>query len=46
LEAREEWLNKTILDEEIKERQKELRTQEKKYTERLSSLDKPSGFAR
>jgi len=41
LEAREEWFKqKRILDEEIKERQKELPTQEKKYNERLSSLDK------
>ncbi len=41
LEAREEWFKqKRILDEEVKERQKELRAQEKKYNERLSSLDK------
>ncbi|MEN6444724.1 MAG: ribonuclease Y [Candidatus Cloacimonas sp.] len=41
LEAREEWFKqKRILDDEIKERQKELRIQEKKYNERLSSLDK------
>ena len=41
LEAREEWFKqKRILDEEIKERQKELRVQEKKYNERLGSLDK------
>jgi len=41
LEAREEWFKqKRILDEEVKERQRELRAQEKKYNERLSSLDK------
>ncbi|PKN72101.1 MAG: ribonuclease Y [Candidatus Cloacimonetes bacterium HGW-Cloacimonetes-3] len=41
LEAREEWFKqKRIMDEEIKERQKELRVQEKKYNERLGSLDK------
>lgn len=41
LEAREEWFKqKRILDEEVKERQKELRAQEKKYNERLGSLDK------
>jgi len=41
LEAREEWIKqKRLLDEEIKERQKELRLEEKKYNERLSSLDK------
>ena len=41
LEAREEWFKqKRILDEEVKERQRELRLQEKKYNERLSSLDK------
>ncbi len=41
LEAREEWFKqKRIMDEEIKERQKELRIQEKKYNERLGSLDK------
>ena len=41
LEAREEWFKqKRILDEEVKERQRELRAQEKKYNERLGSLDK------
>ncbi|MCB5266538.1 MAG: ribonuclease Y [Candidatus Cloacimonetes bacterium] len=41
LEAREEWFKqKRILDEEVKERQRELRSQEKKYNERLGSLDK------
>ena len=41
LEAREEWFKqKRIHEEEIKERQKELRIQEKKYNERLGSLDK------
>ena len=41
LEAREEWFKqKRIMDEEIKERQKELRVQEKKYNERLGTLDK------
>ncbi|MCB5233623.1 MAG: ribonuclease Y [Candidatus Cloacimonetes bacterium] len=41
LEARDEWFKqKKILDEEVKERQRELRVQEKKYNERLSSLDK------
>ena len=41
LEAREEWIKqKRLLDEEIKERQKELRLEEKKYNELLSSLDK------
>ena len=41
IEAREEWFKqKRIMDEEIKERQKELRIQEKKYNERLGSLDK------
>jgi len=41
LEAREEWFKqKRILDEEVKERQRELRSQEKKYNDRLSSLDK------
>lgn len=41
VEAREEWFKqKRILDEEVKERQRELRAQEKKYNERLSSLDK------
>jgi len=41
LEAREEWIKqKRLLDEEIKEHQKELRLEEKKYNEHLSSLDK------
>ncbi len=41
LEAREEWFKqKRILDIEVKERQNELRAQEKKYNERLGSLDK------
>jgi len=41
LEAREDWFKqKRILDEEVKERQRELRSQEKKYNDRLSSLDK------
>lgn len=41
LESREEWFKqKRILDEEVKERQRELRAQEKKYNERLGSLDK------
>ncbi len=41
VEAREEWFKqKRIFDEEVKERQRELRTQEKKYNERLGSLDK------
>jgi hypothetical protein len=40
LEAREEWFKqKRILDEEVKERQKNCDTR-KKYNERLSSLDK------
>lgn len=41
IESREEWFKqKKILDDEAKERQRELRIQEKKYNERLSSLDK------
>ncbi|PKN75488.1 MAG: ribonuclease Y [Candidatus Cloacimonetes bacterium HGW-Cloacimonetes-2] len=41
IEARDEWFKqKRIMEEEIKERQKELRIQEKKYNERLGSLDK------
>lgn len=41
VEARDEWFKqKRILDEEVKERQRELRAQEKKYNERLGSLDK------
>lgn len=41
LEAKDEWFKqKKVLEDEIKERQKELRFQEKKFNERLSSLDK------
>jgi ribonuclease Y len=41
LEAKDEWFKqKNIYEREIKERQSELRIQEKKYNERLSSLDK------
>ena len=41
LEARDElFKQKRIHEDEIKERQKELRIQEKKYNDRLSSLDK------
>ncbi|HQH50116.1 MAG TPA: ribonuclease Y [Candidatus Cloacimonadota bacterium] len=41
LEAKDEWFKqKRVMEDEIKERQKELRVQEKKYNERLSSLDK------
>lgn len=41
LEARDEWFkHKKVMEEEIKERQRELRVQEKKYNERLGSLDK------
>jgi len=41
VEARDDWFKqKRILDEEVKERQRELRAQEKKYNERLGSLDK------
>ena len=41
LEAKDEWFRqKTIYEKEIKERQNELRVQEKKYNDRLSSLDK------
>ncbi|MFO8145724.1 MAG: ribonuclease Y [Candidatus Syntrophosphaera sp.] len=41
LEAKDEWFKqKRVLEDEIKERQKELRIQEKKYSERISSLDK------
>ncbi|MCB5262613.1 MAG: ribonuclease Y [Candidatus Cloacimonetes bacterium] len=41
VEAREEWFKqKRIFDEEVKDRQRELRAQEKKYNERLGSLDK------
>lgn len=41
LEAKDEWFKqKTVFEKEIKERQYELRLQEKKYNERLGSLDK------
>lgn len=41
LEAKDEWFKqKRVMEDEIKERQKELRIQEKKYNERLGSLDK------
>lgn len=41
LEAKDEWFKqKRVMEDEIKERQKELRVQEKKYNDRLSSLDK------
>ena len=41
LEAKDEWFKqKRVLDDEIKERQKELRFQEKKFNERIGSLDK------
>lgn len=41
LEAKDEWFKqKRVLEDEIKERQKELRVQEKKYGDRLASLDK------
>lgn len=41
LEARDEWFGqKKVMEDEIKERQKELRFQEKKYNERIGSLDK------
>lgn len=41
VEAREEWFKqKRIFDEEVKDRQRDLRAQEKKYNERLGSLDK------
>ncbi len=41
LEAKDEWFKqKKVLEDEIKERQKDLRFQEKKFNERLSSLDK------
>ncbi|HNX37398.1 MAG TPA: ribonuclease Y [Candidatus Cloacimonadota bacterium] len=41
LEAREKWFEqKRVMEDEIKERQKELRIQEKKYNDRLSTLDK------
>jgi ribonuclease Y len=41
LEAKDEWFKqKRAMEDEIKERQKELRIQEKKYNERLGSLDK------
>jgi len=41
LEAKDEWFKqKNVYEREIKERQNELRVQEKKYNDRLSSLDK------
>jgi len=41
LEAKDEWFKqKRVMEDEIKERQKELRVQEKKYNDRLGSLDK------
>jgi ribonucrease Y len=41
LEAKDEWFKqKNVYEREIKERQIELRTQEKKYNDRLGSLDK------
>ncbi len=41
LEAKDEWFKqKKVLEDEIKDRQKELRFQEKKYNDRISSLDK------
>jgi len=41
LEAKDEWFKqKNLYEKEIKGRQNELRIQEKKYSERLSSLDK------
>jgi len=41
LEAKDEWFKqKRTMEDEIKERQKELRIQEKKYGDRLASLDK------
>jgi len=41
LEAKDEWFKqKRVLEDEIKDRQKELRIQEKKYGDRLASLDK------
>jgi ribonuclease Y len=39
--AKDEWFKqKRVMEDEIKERQKELRVQEKKYNDRLGSLDK------
>lgn len=41
LEAKEEWFKqKRVMEDEIKDRQKELRFQEKKHNERIGSLDK------
>ncbi|MCB5247110.1 MAG: ribonuclease Y [Candidatus Cloacimonetes bacterium] len=41
LEAKDEWFKqKKAMEDEIKDRQKELRFQEKKFNERLGSLDK------
>jgi len=41
LEAKDDWFKqKRVMENEIKERQRELRIQEKKYNERLGSLDK------
>lgn len=41
LEAKDEWFKqKRVFEDEIKERQKELRIQEKKYSDRIASLDK------
>ncbi|MBW6513913.1 MAG: ribonuclease Y [Candidatus Syntrophosphaera sp.] len=41
LEAKDEWFKqKRVLEDEIKDRQKELRIQEKKYSDRIASLDK------
>ncbi len=41
LEAKDDWFKqKRVMEDEIKDRQKELRVQEKKYSDRLASLDK------
>ncbi len=41
LEAKDEWFKqRKTMEDEIKERQKELRFQEKKYNERIGNLDK------
>lgn len=41
LEAKDEWFKqKRVLEDEIKDRQRELRIQEKKYNDRIGSLDK------
>lgn len=41
LEAKDEWFKqKRVFEDEIKERQKEIRIQEKKYSDRIASLDK------